>query len=467
MADLFSILSQGAASMDAQQTVSATTSNNIANANNPGYSKQTAVLEALLPTELIGGAFVGRGVGVQTVTQTRDLFLERQLPAAFSSAASSSAQASTLTSLSALDPQAQGGLSAALGNFYSALQAMSQNPGNAGLRQAAVAAAQGLAVAFNNTASGLTQARGGVDAQLDGLVPQINGLSQQIAKLNDQISSARSSGAEPNDLLDARQAAQDQLSQLTGASALTDAHGNVSMVLANGQALVSGDQASTLSTFVDASNGGHLGLQLAPPGGAAALVPGASVGGTVGGLMSARDGALLAAQNQVDQLAFDLGTAVNSVQQGGFTAAGAPGGALFNLTATAAGAASQIQVSAAVVASPSLLAAAGTPTGGSGDASNLLAMIATASQTLSSGNTAAGTLSSLTAAYGAAAQQAQNQSTADGSALQQLQQLRASASGVSINDEMINLTKTQQVYQALGRVISATDAMLTSLLQIS
>src|SRR6185295_4428768 len=109
-ADLLAILTQSGSSLGAHQAAAATASQNIANVNTPGYARQTANLEALTPAQLIAGAFVGRGVGLQSITQARDKFLERQLPAAIAARASSAAQSDALGAVSALDPAAPGGI---------------------------------------------------------------------------------------------------------------------------------------------------------------------------------------------------------------------------------------------------------------------------------------------------------------------------------------------------------------------
>lgn len=460
MSDLLRILGNAAASMAAQTASAATSSHNLENANTPGFARQRVTLAAALPAVQMGGNLVGAGVVAQGVSQARDRFLEAQLPGAFGQASSSGAAASTLQGVDALDPQATGGLGDALSGFYAALSALSQNASDPGLRQAAVSAARSLALAFNRTRTALEDARTGVDQQLAGGVGEANDLARSVAGLNAQIRAARAGGAEPNDLLDARQKAVDRLAELTGATPVATSEGDVSLFLAGGAPLVTSLQAGTLAAVADPANAGHLSLQLTAGGVQRAVSP----GGEMGGLLSARDGALKAAVDGLDRLAWDLAGAVNAVHQAGVDLNGAAGQPLFTV-ASAAGAAGQIAVDAAIAADPTLLATRHAG-GGSGDASNVTDLLATQSQALSGGLAASSTFSRLISSFGAAARSAQAQSDADTALRDHLTTLRDSVSGVSIDEELVAMQKAQQAYAAIAKVIQTTSSMFDTLLSL-
>ncbi len=290
--NLLALLSSSNSGLAAQQTVLAVDSNNIQNASNPNYAQQQANL-ATVPPDYVGGAFVGSGVQVASITQSRDVFVEAQMPASLSNASSSSAEAQALQGVSVLDPQAQGNLASAFANFYSAMQSLTQDAGSAQLRQAAVASAQALATSFQTTSQGIAAARSGLDQLVGGQVTEVNQLAAQVAQLNAQISSAQATGAQPNDLLDTRQAALDQLAQLVGATTVKDQSGAVTVMLGGGLALVAGNVAGSLTTAPDPSNGGLLALRLTLAGGtASAPLAASALGGSIGGeIRRARRGA--------------------------------------------------------------------------------------------------------------------------------------------------------------------------------
>jgi flagellar hook-associated protein 1 FlgK len=467
MPDLLSILSQSSASLGAHREAAATASQNIANVNTPGYSRQTVNLEALTPAELVANGFIGRGVGVQSITQARDAFLERQVPNAVASKGWSSQESDALSAVSTLDPDAAGGLGSAISTYYSSLRAVSQNPADPALRRAAVSATQSLALTFNRTSLALEDARGGLDDKMDGIVNDVNTAASGMASLNVAIRTARAGGAEPNDLLDARRLLQDKLTELTGATPVTNARGDVSMALPGGTALVSDDRAAQLSTIPDASNRGHLTLKIVRADGSGPVpLPTSAAGGALGGAMSARDGTIGAASAGLDTLAFDFATAVNAVHSAGFAQEGTTGHAMFAVGPTSAGAAGQIAIDPALLADPNLLAASSSAAGLPGNNQNALALIATERTALAGGADPATTFTNIISSFGASSQRAKAMSDQDGAMLDHLTQLRESVSGVSLDEEMVHLTAAQRAFEAISKVITTADSMLDTLMSL-
>jgi flagellar hook-associated protein 1 FlgK len=467
MSDLLSILAQTSTSLAAHREAAATASQNIANVNTPGYSRQTVNLEALSPAELIANGFVGRGVGVQSITQARDLFLERQVPNAIASQASSSTQSDALAAVSALDPEAEGGLSSALSGFYSSLRAVSQNPSDPALRRAAVAATQTLTRSFNRTSQSIEDARNGLDDKINGTINDVNTAASGMAALNTEIRTARANGAEPNDLLDARRNLQDKLTALTGATPVTNTRGDVSMALPGGMALVSDDRAAQLSSIPDSSNRGHLTLRITRADGSGPVsLPSSAAGGTLGGAITARDSTIGAASTALDSLAFDFANSVNGVSSAGFAQDGTTGHAMFTVGATSLGAASSIDIDPTLLNDPSLLATSSSAAGLPGDNQNVLAMIATERTALAGGADPGTSFTNIVSQFGASTQRAQAMADQDGGLLDNLTQLRESTSGVSLDEEMVNLTSAQRAFEAMSKVITTADSMLDTLMSL-
>ena len=469
MANLLSILSGAQTSLAAQRALTATASHNINNANTPGYARQTAVLTTLTPAEQVSGAFIGRGATLDTVTQARNRFLEAQIPQALGNAAYNTAESDGLQAYHGLDPEATGGLGSAISGFYASLTSLAQNPSDAGLRTSFLGAARTLARTFNRTSGEIESARSGLDAQANGLTTQINSEAKAVAELNVQIRQARGTGAEPNDLLDLRQTHLDKLAELAGASFVPTSDGDVNVTLPGGVALVAGSHSGTLSTTADGQIPTHLDITFTQPDGSKlGILPGTAFGGTLGGTLSARDGALLTSGQRVDQLAYDLANAINGVHSAGAGLDGLSGRLLFaGLGATASGAAAGVTVA---ISDPAQLGMAGAPTPPAtvapGDASNAQFLLGTESAALPGGKDVRSTVSDIVSQFGSSSATAKAFADQDGALKDNLTRMRDSYSGVSIDEEMITMQQAQRGYEAIAKVIQTTDQMMQTLLSI-
>lgn len=463
MSGLLSILRQGAMSLQTQQAYSSTVAHNLSNANTPGFSRQSADIAAAGPADRFGNAYIGRGAVLQAISQSRDRFVEQQMSAALGSHSKSSTEASLLQGVSALNPDA--GLTEALTGFYGSLRALAQNAGNPSVREATLAATARLAVSFNQTANALESARAGADSRLEAQLPELNDALAQIARLNAEVAQARVSGGSPNDLLDARQRLVDRVSSLTGAVQIANDAGDANLTLPSGTSLVQGNLAASLSAKPDAAIGSHLSLWITTPAATSEVKLPSAPGGELGGIIGARDGAMAAAQSRLDQLAFDFGNAVNAVSQTGFALDGSTGHSLFTVSATSTGAASTLAIDPTVAANASLLPAAGAA-GAPGDGSIAQAMVNTESLALSGGKSAESELASLTSSYGATTSSIAATADADEAVLANLEALRQSVSGVSVDEELVNMQRSQRAYEAVTRVIKTADSMLETLLAL-
>ena len=462
MSGLLALLQQGASSLQAQSAYSSTVAHNLSNSNTVGYSRQRAEIAAVTPADRFGSSYIGSGAVLQAVSQARDRFLEAQMPGAISREMASGTEAQTLQSVSTLD--LDNSVAPAFTVFFTQLRALAQNPGSSNYREAAVGAATQLAASFNRSSQALEAARAGVDAKIESRLPEFNEAARQIASLNAQIRGARAIGGQPNDLLDARTRLGDQLAEMTGAIPVPNANGDLNLTLSDGTSLVAGERAAQLSVLPDAANGGHFQLYLQKPDGSVARPLSVQPGGEIGGLLAARDGAMKTAQSQLDQLAFDFSGAINAAAQAGFGLDGSSGRPLFATSATASGAAGQLVVNPVIAADTNLFPAGSTAA--PGDPGAVQAMIGVESQNLSNGTTASGTLARITAQFGSTAARANTMHEGDTAMLGHLDGMRQAASGVSVDEELVNMQKAQRAYEAVSRVIKTTNEMLDTLMAI-
>lgn len=462
MSGLLALLQQSAMSLQAQQSYSSTVAHNLSNSNTVGYSRQRADIAAAAPAERFGNSFIGRGAMLMAVSQARDRFLEAQMPGSISQEMASGTEAQTLESVSTLD--LDNSIAPSLSNFYSGLRALAQNPGSSNYREAAVGAATQLALSFNRSSQAIEGSRSGVDAKMEGRLPEINESLAQIARLNVQVRQARNGGAEPNDLLDTRQRLTDRMSELLGAVPIANNEGDMNLTFSDGTSLVASEKAAVLSVLPDATNSGHAQIYIQKPDGSPRQPYSGMPGGEFGGMLAARDGAMKHASEQIDQLAFDLAGSINTIAQTGVALDGSTGRDLFTGITTVAGAARSMTMNAAIAANTSLFPAGSTSAPGNSNA--VQGMIDTEAVALSGGTNAAGALARITADFGASAQRASTMHEGDSAMLTQLDSMRQSASGVSVDEELVNMQQAQRAYEAISRVIKTADSMLETLLSL-
>jgi flagellar hook-associated protein 1 FlgK len=462
MGTVNSLMDMARQTLMADQAALGIVSNNIANQNTPGYTREVVNWQSQ-DSVTIGSYTVGEGVSVgsQGVSQ-RDRILEQRVQQQTQTQAQSQTLESALNQvqnvfgLSSTSASASStALGSAMDSFFSALSSLTTNPSDATVRQSVLTAAKNLADAFNSTANQISQVSTDLDKQAADNVGSINTLTSTIASLNRQISST-SPNSDAGVLEDQRQQAISQLSQYVGLNQITNESNGITLTTSNGAVLVSGDQAYPMSTtqvagvthFIAGTSGHDVTANL--------------TGGSLGGILAARDQQIPAFQSALDNLAYSIGTQVNQVNAQGLDGNGNAGQALFQLPPTATGAAGLIQVT---TTDPQVIAAAATGEGATGN-SNALLLAQIASGTIVSGQTAASFFSSLLSQIGSAAAGATSDNTAQQTTLAQLTSQRNALSGVSLDEEAANLTNYQRSYEAAAKMFSIADNIMASALNL-
>jgi len=324
-----SLLGVSISGLNAAQSGLVTTSHNISNANTPNYSRQE-VIQAANPAQFFGSGFIGQGVHVETVRRVFSDNLELQIQqnqAATSQLDTYLSQIKQIDNLLA-DPSA--GLSPVLNDFFSAIQNVAASPTDNSARQVAISSAQSLATRFIDVSTQIEQLRSGVNDQVNQSVSRINAYSQQIADLNQRIVLAQgSSGQEPNDLLDQRDAIIGQLNQEIGTISLKQSDGSVNILTTTGLALVLGNQVSKLSVVPDAQDPSNQQVAL-QVGSTTVRVPTSSLqGGNLTGAFQFRDESLNPTENALGRVAIALANTFNAQHQLGQDKNGQLGTAFF------------------------------------------------------------------------------------------------------------------------------------------
>jgi flagellar hook-associated protein 1 FlgK len=439
---LNSILSVAASALSAQETALQVTDNNIANAETPGYSRETVALTETAPTQTANGEDLGTGVDVSSIQSIRASLLTLGIQQQSSAQTSAAAQESALTSVQGVFPDSGSSIGTALSSFFTSLSALSTSPSSTADRQTVLSDADSVAQTFNTVADGLSTAQVSLNSQVAGDVTQINQLAQQIAALNPQIATADVQGEDAGSLQDQQSQLELQLSQLTNISVTSTAQGDT-VSTGSGSALVVGSQSYNLSTSTNSagmtqvldSNGNNITAAIS--------------GGDLGGSITARDTTIAGIAAQVDTLAYQFADAINTAQSAGYDQNGNPGAALFTLPSSISGAAAAITVA---TTDPSAIAAGSdTSTGSSGNIANLAAVQTTV---LPSGSNPTDAYANIVDQVGNAVSTASTEASALTLSLSQLTNEQGSISGVSTDEESSNLIVYQQAYEAAAEVVS-------------
>ncbi|HKS94812.1 MAG TPA: flagellar hook-associated protein FlgK, partial [Terriglobia bacterium] len=408
MGSLSASLNIALQSMLVEQGAIEVTSNNIANVNTPGYSRQRAEFSENPPVK-IGGVLFGTGVKLQDVASLRDSILDLRADQETQQQGQLNAFIKGGQQIQALFNETAGtGLQGPLTAFFNSISQLAATPGDLNARQGVITAGQNLARAFNQASSSLATLQRNSDLGVTQSVTQINALTKQIAAVNTQVAAAVTSGQNPGPFVDQRQQLLTQLSNLIDISEINAGDGSLTITTSNGAPLVVSGQTFQLSTQT-----GPTGLQ--DVFSQATDITSKITGGQLAGQLQIRDQEIPKVQTALDTLAFNLANAVNTQQAAGFDLNGAVGGNFFvPPPAGGVGAASSIAVA---ITDPNKIAASqdGTP----GDNANANALLALQNQPIVGGQSPLNFYSGLVFNLGNDVSAAQANQQAGGLVLQQ------------------------------------------------
>jgi flagellar hook-associated protein 1 FlgK len=460
MGTLTALLSLSQNALEASQAAIDITSNNVANASTPGYTDEVATWQEGDSVTLGPRSSVGEGASVSAVSQ-RDPVLNQRVQQQTQLEASSSAVSTALSDLQSvfgITSTSSSAISTTIGTdmnaLFSSFNALEASPSDTSVRQSVLNAAQTLATDFNSASNQIAQQTSELNQQVLGNVSEVNSLTSSIATLNLQIEST-SPNADAGTLEDQRQQDLTQLSNYIGFDQTKTENNGLTLTLANGTPLVSEGQPFALGTTLVNGN-----VDVVSATGVD--VTSELTGGSLGGILQVRDSDLPTVSSALDSLAYAIGSAVNAQNVAGLDANGNPGGAIFALSATSAGAASTISLA---TADPNAVAAA-APGEGSSGGTNATALSALANSPLINGQTAVEYYVSFLTQLGSTASMVSNENTTQQASLTQLATQQGSESSVSLDQEAANLTLYERSYDAAAKVFTIVDELMASALNL-
>ncbi|MDP8224533.1 MAG: flagellar hook-associated protein FlgK [Candidatus Lernaella stagnicola] len=455
---LANLMSIGVSSINAQQMAMEVTAHNIANINTPGYARQESIF-GTRQNDNQGIDFRGAGVQISTVQRAEDRFFNRSVWLGMMDYNYYNARGTVLGEVEDMfnESSESSGMAATLSDFWSAWSDLANNPQGAAERGSLRGTSGVLASRFHITYQRLTSMQRSVDSEVKETVADINGVLRQLGDINARISSIENGGG---DALDYRTVRNEYLSSLAeeidfSYFELTD--GSINLSTGLGRTLVESNQSAQLEVRANAANENLFDVYFVSSSGQEANITGEISGGRLGGMIYTRDTEVSDAKARLNEMAFTLVDEVNALHTTGFNLNGNTGINFFAPLATADDAARLIEIDPAIKADLNAIAAGEIDATGDNRIANLIGELRSVDVLSGGTQTLSEFYGTLVGEIGIETQNTKRQVQQTEAILYQLQTYRESQVGVSIEEEMANLVRYQQAYQAAARLINTAS----------
>ena len=333
---LSSALASAMSGLRANQAALSIVSSNVANSQTPGY-----VVQAPNQIEVTTGDF-GSTAMTTGVSRELDNYVLNQLRTETGGSGYADQMASILKQLQNVygTHGNSGTLEDALNKFTTSLQALSTSAGASSAQTVALGAAQALATQLNVTTKGIQSLRSNVEQDLGNSAQAANVAMQQVADINTKLQGLSANDPSAATLMDQRDQAINTLSKYVDVRVTTDGSNQSNIYTTTGIQLVGAGLASQF-TFasagalsatslynIDAAKSGVGALNIKLPNGSSLDVVANNVvsSGQIAADLKLRDQTLVQAQNQIDQLAATMSSALSDRTTAGSTVSGPPAG---------------------------------------------------------------------------------------------------------------------------------------------
>jgi len=461
MAGLFQGLEIGKRALATNQVWLQTIGHNVANVNTPGYSQQKVRISTTYPQETNIG-LIGSGVQATNVYQIRDAFLSQQYRAENKEVGEWTAQEKTLAQIeSILNEPNDDSLGSMIDQFWSAWSdlAKPENVSSASARHNLVSVTNVLTDGIHTTYKKLEDMRKSIDSDVNRLVSEVNLLTSEIASLNRQIVSVEHGGEVANDLRDRQAMLIDELSAYVDVNTNRQKNGATTVYI-GAMAIVDNDKSYNVDTVRNKS--GNLATSNIVWEGTSQVIK--NTAGELKGMLEIRDNTIPDYLAALDQLAATLVGEINSLHSTGYDLNNNTGINFFDPTHVSAG---DISLNIDLENNVDMIAASQSDDPDAiGDNTNALAIAALKDSLLMSNGTTTVSeyYSALLGTIGVDSANATRLKENHSLLLNQIENQRQSVQGVSLDEEMTQMIKYQQAYDAAARIITTMDEALDTVI---
>lgn len=488
MRTTFSGISIALRALQTQQISLDITGHNVANVNNPNYSRQTALHSATkpYPAPMMGytpsNGQLGTGVEISQINRMRDSFVDLRLRQQLHSKNYWSTMEEGLRQVELFfNEPGENGIHFALDQFWDSLQDLSREPDFVAVREVVVQRAHVLVESITGTRGQLQALRENINGNIPIKVGEINSLATRIADLNVQIGKISATGSLPNDLLDARDALLEELSQLVDIEVIQD-HANMVGVTIGGASLVHRGTSYALATSGEPSaeaNFQRNKIYWAATGSEVDIRS-----GEIAGLQQLRDGEIQDAIDRLDAWTWEFAREFNKIHEVGYDLHGTGGFDKdndepespfqfftfgddypdFPYDDDLPFAALNIRVNTNIAEDVALIRASALK-GVEGNGAIALELANLRFNPPEGSDTTLGdAFNAIISKIGVDTQEAVRMNENDTVLENHLRNLKESTSGVSLDEEMANMIRFQHAYSAAARMMTAVDETLDTII---
>ena len=439
MATLGSVMNSALKSLAANQLALSVGSNNIANAETPGFTRQRLVVA---PSGFDGSTpAIGTGVDVVRVQALRDSLIETRLRQETSAKSGDDGLTRMLSDVEVFfndtDDTDDTGLLQALTDFFNSFHTLSLDPASLNFREEVKVQAQALVNGLHNRNTELVNIKNLANNGIAGEIDKINLLTKQIAAVSMEIK-IQETGANDaaNDLRDRRSELVRQLSEIVAVNEL-DSDGNFQLSTKNNFLLVFAGTSRTLTVSDVTSSIGN---------------------GSLKAKLDVRDTYVPKYLTALDQLAYELAQQMNTIHGAAYNLDGGTGVNFFATLASATDASRLIDLNSTVANDTRKIAASTLATGNDNQAA--LQMANLLHNPVFTGGSITDQYRSLVFSVGSDLGNAQVHLREHEALVHQLENRRQSISGVNIDEETVQILQFQRSYEASARLIRTVDELL-------
>lgn len=464
------VMNQSKGALAANQKGLATTSHNISNANTKGFSRQRVEMQTN-PAINDGIVRVGTGVNAGSITRATSTFVNKRLEEENSDLGQFEAMNEIYVQLEAdLGDETESGITNRISRFFNDLRSLSTEPASVPLRAAIRESANSVVTRFHSMRENADAMVSDMDRRIEGSVNDINSLTKKIADLNQRIVDVEVvQGSFANDERDSRDMALRDLAKHVSVQVTELENGGINVSAGRLGVLVDTTSNYELAALrgPDDNHNAAMKIHTKEFGRLGKDVTASVSGGSLGGLIKARDTVLPKVINKIDTLAYGFSNSLNSVHRQGYGTNGQTDVALFEVSGGVKGAAEKIRLSDAVAGDLSAIAA-GSISSGKGDNRNLLALADMEDAAVFENGQAnfQNYMASLVGTVGVEARATRDSLETQDHLLSQLEQIREETSGVSLDEEAMNMLKFQKSFDANAKMIQVADSMMETVLNL-